>query len=123
MKILSKYLIMSDLPNNKAIDAMGDFLSKDENILRAYSGTTGIICFTDTKMMIMAAAGSLATKKHFAFYPYTKMTAFSIESSGSWLGGLSEFKIYMSGLGDLEIKIGKAIDSKKIGVFLAKTIG
>ena len=109
------------MPVAEAQQIFSIFLREDETILRAFTHTRDKVVFTDKKLICLDAQGLTGKKKEYRFFPYGRISSFSIETSGT-LDYDSDFKIWVSGVGAFTIKFGRSIDIKAIGRFLAKTI-
>tara|TARA_R110000822_G_scaffold123489_3_gene257894 strand:+ start:4980 stop:5348 length:369 start_codon:yes stop_codon:yes gene_type:complete len=122
MDLALKFSVVKEMSTAEAQNIFGEFLRKEESILRAYTHTRDKVVFTDRQLICYDVQGITGSKKEFRFFPYSKITSFSVETAGTFDGD-ADFKIWMSGVGMFEIKFAKSLDVKKIGIFLAKTIG
>ena len=122
MDLALKFSVVKEMSTAEAQNIFGEFLRKEESILRAYTHTRDNVVFTDRQLICYDVQGITGSKKEFRFFPYSKITSFSVETAGTFDGD-ADFKIWMSGVGMFEIKFAKSLDVKKIGIFLAKTIG
>lgn len=66
--------------------------------------------------------GLLGVKKEYRFFPYSKITSYSVETTGNFDAD-SDFKIWVSGVGVFEIKFAKKINIIELGKFMASKIG
>lgn len=122
MDLAIKFSVIREMPVAEAQNIFGDFLRKEENILRAFTHARDKVVFTDRQLICYDVQGITGSKKEYRFFPYSKITSFSVETAGTFDGD-ADFKIWVSGVGMFEIKFSKNLDIKKIGIFLAKTIG
>lgn len=101
-----------------SINKVNNLLIPGEIIDKVFKELRGNIWFTDKRIIAMRAQGLTGKKKDFRSFPYSKINAFSIETSGTFdIDG--DFKIWLSGVGCFEIKFMKPIDIKEVGQFLS----
>jgi len=121
MDLALKFSVTKEMSVAESQVMFADFLQTGENILRAYTHVRDKVAFTEKKIICYDVQGMTGSKKEYRFFPYSKITSFSIETAGTFDAD-ADFKIWVSGVGMFEIKFGRGIDIKKIGIFLAKTI-
>ncbi len=93
------------------------FLAPDEKVQLAYTNVRDKVVFTDKKIITLDVQGFTGKKQEFRFFPYSKITSFSVETAGVFDFD-SDFKIWISGLGCFEVKFGAKLDIKALGSFL-----
>jgi hypothetical protein len=119
--MLAKFSVNKTESKEDAAKVFQPFLLDDENILRAFKHTRDKVVFTNQKIICYDVQGITGSKKEFKFFPYSKITSFSIETAGL-LDGDSDFKIWVSGVGVFEIKFGRSIDVGDIAKILIRVI-
>jgi len=97
------------------------FLAKDEEIVLSFKHLRDKVLFTSYKIICYDVQGITGSKKEYRFFPYSKISSFSVETAG-FFDADSDFKIWVSGVGSFEIKFGKKIDIKEIGSFMSSKI-
>lgn len=112
---------MRELPLDQANHMFGVFLNDREEILRAFTHTRDKVVFTTEKLICLDVQGLTGKKQEYRFFPYSRITSFSVETPGTFDGD-SDFKIWISGAGMFQIKFGRSINIKQIAVFLSRTI-
>lgn len=91
------------------IEAHGHCLTEGENILVAFKTIRDWIVFTDWRVIHVDVQGITGSKKQYKTVPYRSITAYSIESAGTFdLDG--EIKLFLSGMGTIEFKVGRNSD-------------
>jgi hypothetical protein len=87
----------------------GHCLVGDESVLVAFKTVRDWIVFTDWRAIHVDVQGLTGSKKQYKSVPYRSINAFSIESAGTFdLDG--EIKLFVSGLGVVEFKVGRGSD-------------
>ena len=122
MDLISSFSVTKLWSVDEAQIKFGDFLRSDENILNAYTHTRDKIVFTDRQLICYDVQGLTGSKKEWRFFPYSKITSFSIESAGTFDMD-TDFKIWVSGVGMFEMKFHRNLNIRAVAKFLAKTIG
>ncbi len=104
---------------NKAAEIFSTFLVEGEKIELAYTHVRDKVVFTNKRIICYDVQGFTGSKKEFRFFPYSKISSFSVETAGTFDGD-GDFKIWVSGVGVFGIKFSKSLDIKQIGSFLSK---
>jgi len=108
-----------DVNDEKALFEL--FMSEDEEILLSFKHARDRVVFTNKKIIAYDVKGLTGTKKEFRFFPYSKISSFSVETAGTFDMD-SDLKIWVSGVGVFGIKFGTKINIKEIGVLLASKL-
>lgn len=108
-------------PEGEELNIFQPMLAEDETISFLFAATRDRIMFTDRKIITYDVKGITGTKKEYRIFPYSKITSFSVETSG-FTDFDSDFKIWVSGVGVFEIKFGSKLDIVALGSFLASKI-
>jgi hypothetical protein len=121
--LLFKFSVTNEIDEKlKAIDVFS-FLVEGEEVELAYMHMRDKVWFTNKRIITMDVQGMSGKKREFRTFPYSKISSFSIETSGTFDLD-SDFKIWLSGVGMFQINFHKKLDIKNIGKFLsAKLIG
>src|SRR5690606_33897365 len=119
--LLSHFSVTKEESIETAQQLFGEFLLSDEKILRAYTHIRDKVVFTTHRLICYDVQGLTGSKREIRFFPYSKISSFSVETAG-FFDGDSDFKFWMSGVGVFGIKFARSIDIKAIGKFIAKTI-
>lgn len=114
-------LLTTKVDSIKAIDKFEDMLLENEKIELGYIATRDRLIFTDKRILIINVQGLTGKKVDFHTIPYSKISSFSVETSGTFDLD-SELKIWVSGLAGIEIKFLKGINIKEIGQFITSKI-
>jgi len=99
----------------------GHCLVGEESVLVAFKAVRDWIAFTNWRVIHVDVQGLTGSKKSYKSVPYRSINAYSIESAGTFdLDG--EIKLYVSGLGMIEFKIGKDSDVAGLQSLLAEKL-
>ena len=122
LDLIAKFSVIRPLELAEAQAVFEPFLAPNENIRLAFANVRDKVVFTDKKIIALDIQGLTGKKQDFRFFPYSKISSFSVETAGTFDLD-ADFKIWLSGVGCFEIKFGTALDIKAIGSFLADKIG
>lgn len=117
LELIASFSVIKTLDLNEAKELFAPFLAPEENIRLAYANVRDRVVFTDKKIITYDVQGLTGKKKEFKFFPYSKISSFSVETAGTFDFD-SDFKIWVSGVGCFEIKFGAKLDIKELGSFL-----
>ncbi|MGI6030355.1 MAG: PH domain-containing protein [Eubacteriales bacterium] len=118
----SKFIKLSKDKTTKIADVQ-DLLIPGEEVLGSYTAIRDSVVFTTKRVISINVQGITGKKKDYSSLPYSKISAFSIETSGTFDLD-SELEMYFSGLGKVKfeftgnadiIAIGQAISSYVLG--------
>ena len=121
LDLIANFSVVQKVDVNEEKGLFDMFMSTDEQVLLSYKHTRDRVIFTSKKIIAYDVKGFSGTKKEFKFFPYNKISSFSVETAGSFDMD-SDMKIWVSGVGVFAIKFGLKIDIKEIGVLLASKI-
>ena len=93
-------------------------LIDDERVVGCYKGVRDFVTFTTLRIISVNVQGITGKKKDFTSLPYSKIQAFSVETSGV-LDMDSELEMYFSGLGKVKFEFTGESDIVKIGKLIA----
>ena len=99
----------------------GHALTDGEEVLFVFKTVRDFIAFTSWRVIHVNVQGITGSKKEYLTIPYRSITAFAIESAGTFdLDG--EVKIFLSGHPPIEFKIGRDSDVRGLQAWLAKKL-
>ena len=87
----------------------GHALTDGEDVVVVFKTIRDWIAFTSWRVIYVNVQGITGSKKEYLTVPYRSITAYSIESAGTFDLD-AEIKIYLSGRTPIEFKIGKNSD-------------
>ena len=90
-----------------------DFFVDGEQIIGAYQSVRDGVVFTTKRIIAINVQGITGKKKDFTSIPYSKISCFSLETSGVFDLD-AELEIYMSGVGKLKFQFTGSTDVKQI---------
>lgn len=93
-------------------------LISNEQILSAYRSMRDTVIFTDKRVISINVQGVTGKKKDFTSLPYSKISAFSVETSGVFDLD-SELELWFSGLGKVIFEFSGRSDIVRIGQLIA----
>lgn len=97
-----------------AAEAVTQLLIPGETVIGSYKGMRDSITFTNKRVIAVNVQGMTGKKKDFTSLPYSKIQAFSVETSGV-LDMDSELELWFSGLGLVKFEFTGASDIVSIG--------
>lgn len=96
-----------------------DFLIQpDEEVKAEYKSIRDMAIFTNKRLITVDVQGLRGKKAEFFCLNYSKITAFSCETAGTFDLD-ADFKVWASGLGVLEMEFMKGTDIKKLAQLLS----
>lgn len=95
-------------------EAVNELLIPGETVIGSYKGIRDSVTFTNKRVISVNVQGMTGKKKDYTSLPYSKMQAFSVETSGV-LDLDSELELYFSGLGLVKFEFSGNSDIVKIG--------
>lgn len=119
--LIAKFSVIDKVDPKDSKEIFDLFLAPDEQIILSYKNVRDKVIFTTKKIICYDVQGITGSKKEYRFFPYSKVSSFSVETAG-FFDGDSDFKIWVSGVGSFEIKFGRKLDIKELGSFMASKI-
>ena len=119
--LIAKFSAVEKVDVSESKELFDLFLAPDEQIVLSFKHVRDKVVFTSHKLICYDVQGLTGSKKEYRFFPYSKISSFSVETAG-FFDADSDFKIWVSGVGCFEIKFGRKIDIKEIGSFLSSKI-
>ena len=89
--------------NDEYAGIVRDLLLDGEQVLSAFKALRDGVVFTDKRIIAVNVQGITGKKKDFSSLPYSKITAFSVETASSFDLD-SELEMYFSGLGKVKFE-------------------
>ena len=99
----------------------GHALIDGEEVLFAFKTIRDFIGFTSWRVLHVNVQGITGSKREYLSIPYRAITAFAIESAGTFDLD-AEVKVFLSGHDPIEFKIGRDSDLRGLQTWLAKKL-
>ncbi|MGL5336683.1 MAG: PH domain-containing protein [Enterovibrio sp.] len=106
-----------DLGDNA--ERYGFLIAEGEQVLGEYKSVRDLAVFTTKRLILVDVQGFTGKKTHYFCLGYSKMTAFSCETAGTFDLD-SEFRVWASGLGMIKLEFLRGTDIKKVASILSK---
>lgn len=100
---------LSPVSNNSFADVLTPMFIAGEEILGTFQAMRDGIVFTNKRIIAIHVQGLTGKKKDFTTLPYSKISAFSVETAGV-LDLDSELELWFSGLGKVKFEFSKRAD-------------
>ena len=94
-------------------------LVEGEKILGCYQDVRDYVVFTDKRVIAVNVQGITGKKKDFTSLPYSKVSVFSVETSGTFDLD-SELELYYSGVGKVRFEFRGPSDILNIGRIISQ---
>lgn len=104
--------------HDKSPESLEALLIPGEEVIGHYQAMRDYVTFTNKRVIAVNVQGMTGKKKDFTSLPYSKVQAFSVETSGVFDMD-SELELYFSSVGKVKFEFTGASDIVAIG----KTIG
>ena len=98
---------------------MRDILIEDEKIIGCYQDIRDYVVFTDKRVIAVNVQGITGKKRDFTTLPYSKISAYSVETAGTFDLD-SELDLYYSGVGRIRFEFKGSSDILEIGRIIAR---
>ncbi len=102
-------------------DRYGFLIQENETVELEYKTMRDMLVLTNKRLISIDIQGLRGKKAEFFCLPYNKITAFAVETAGTFDLD-AEFKIWASGLGELEYQFLKGTDVKRIAKLLSSSL-
>lgn len=113
------FIKLKKIPNENCSQEILSLLLPDENVIGSYVSIRDSVVFTDKRVISMNVQGITGKKKDLTSMPYSKISVFSVETSGV-IDLDSELEMYFSGLGKVKFEFTGHSDIIEIGRIIAK---
>ena len=100
--------------NRPRFEDLAPLLIPGEQVLGNYTAMRDYVVFTNKRVISVTVQGVTGKKKDYTSMPYSKITVFSVETSGV-LDMDSELEMYFSGVGKVTFEFTGACDIEAIG--------
>lgn len=102
-------------------DVVRPLFISDEEFIGEYQAIRDYVIFTNKRIISVNVQGLTGKKKDFTTLPYSKIQAFSVETSGV-LDLDSELELYFSGLGKVKFEFTSESDIVTLGKLISEKI-
>lgn len=117
----SSYVKMKQITPNAIMSDVQPLLIESENIIGAYKAMRDYCVFTNKRVIAVNVQGMTGKKKDFTSLPYSKVSAYSVETAGV-LDLDSELEMYFSGLGKVKFEFTGQSNIVQIGQIISTYI-
>ncbi|BDY06455.1 PH domain-containing protein [Ferrimonas sp. YFM] len=97
------------------------FIIEGESIFAAFKTIRDQVVFTNKRIIAANVQGLTGSKVDYTSLPYSKIQAFSVESSGT-LDMDCEIEVYLSGLGRVRFEIRGSFDLISFNKYISECI-
>lgn len=112
------FVKLKQVSNEDGYKMVQGLLISDEGILSAYRGIRDYVIFTNKRVISVNVQGVTGKKRDFTSMPYSKISVYSVETSG--VGDLdSELDFWYSGLGHIRFEFAGRSNILEIGRLVA----
>lgn len=118
---LSKKFVGNPVSIGASAERYSAFLMEGEQVQMEFKGLRDAALFTDRRFIVIDPQGLRGKKVSVSSFPWSKITAFSLENSGT-LDLDAELKICGSGWGVCEVMFTKGVDVAKVARFINSKI-
>ena len=99
----ASYLKLRPADEDKSLKLVSPILVDDEEIFASFKTVRDMVVFTNKRVIAINVKGVTGSKKDFTSMPYSKVQAFSVETSGTFDMD-SEVELWFSGLGSVKFE-------------------
>lgn len=117
----SAYVKMSAINPAQIMGDIQPLLIQNEQVMSAYKAMRDFVVFTNMRVISVNVQGLSGKKKDFTSLPYSKVSAYSIETSGI-LDMDSELELYFSGVGKVKFEFTGNSNIVQIGQMISAYI-
>lgn len=117
----SAFVKMKQVNPSSVMSDIQSLLINGEQIIGAYKAMRDYCVFTDKRVISVNVQGMTGKKKDFTSLPYSKVTAYSVETAGV-LDMDSELEMYFSGLGKVKFEFTGQSNIVQIGQIISTYI-
>ena len=117
----SSFIKMKQIDAASVMNEIQPLLINGEQILGAYKAMRDYCVFTNKRLISVNVQGMTGKKKDFTSLPYSKISAYSIETAGV-LDLDSELELYFSGLGKVHFEFTGRSNIVQIGQIISTYI-
>lgn len=117
----SSYVKMKQVDPSVVFKEIQPLLINGEQIIGVYKAMRDYCAFTNKRVIAVNVQGMTGKKKDFTSLPYSKVSAYSIETAGI-LDLDSELELYFSGLGKVKFEFTGQSNIVQIGQIISQYI-
>ena len=117
----SAFVKMSVIDPATVMGEIQPLLLKNEQVMSAYKAMRDYVVFTNMRVISVNVQGITGKKKDYTSLPYSKVTAYSIETAGT-LDLDSELEMYFSGMGKVKFEFTGNSNILQIGQMISAYI-
>ena len=110
---------LKKVEDSKFDSEMQDILIDDEKVIGCYQDVRDHVVFTNKRVIAVNVQGITGKKKDFTSLPYSKITAYSVETAGTF-DLESELDLFYRGVGKVRFEFKGSSDILEIGRIIAK---
>ena len=99
----AQYLKLKQVDNSSFSGLISSMLIQGEEIVSTYKSVRDGVVFTTKRIIAINVQGITGTKKDFTSLPYSKISAYSVETAGTFDLD-SELEMWFSGLGKVKFE-------------------
>ena len=116
-----KIIALQEEPAGSGSEQYDYLLMPGEQVMIEFKSIRDRLVFTSQRMIAIDIQGLRGKKTEFLVLPYSKITAFSVETAGTFDLD-SELKIWCSGLGELQFEFFKGTDIRRLAQIISSKI-
>lgn len=117
----ASYMKLGQIDPTKIEGSVNEILVDGESIVSAYKGMRDFVVFTDKRVIAVNVQGITGKKVDYTSLPYSKIVAFSVETSGTFDLD-AELDIWLSGLGKVRFEFKGQVDIKQINRIISSYV-
>ena len=117
----SSYVKMSAINPAQIMGDIQPLLLQNEQVMSAYKAMRDFVVFTNMRVIAVNVQGISGKKKDFTSLPYSKVSAYSVETSGVFDLD-SELELYLSGVGKVKFEFSGNSNIVQIGQMISSYI-
>lgn len=107
--------------NSDFLDTISPILIDGESILFSYKTVRDGVVFTTHRVVTLNFKGITGTSVDISSLPYSKIQAFSVETTGAGLND-AELELWFSGLGKVKLEFFRGTDVKQLCSLISKKV-
>ncbi|MCI9351019.1 MAG: PH domain-containing protein [Turicibacter sp.] len=109
----SKIAALMSTSLNDGRDLFDFIMNEDEKVLLSFQSVRDRLVVTNKKLLIIDIQGITGRKKEYMIIPFSKITAFSCESSGTFDLD-AELKVWASGINQMQFEFIKGTNIRPL---------
>lgn len=109
----ASFIKLTETNDSSISNKLSELLIDNESVIASFKGIRDYVAFTNKRIVAVNVQGITGKKTDFTSLPYSKVTAFSVETAGTFDLD-AELDLWFSGLGKVRFEFKGAVDIKKI---------